>query len=428
MSYNCPLYLVFNRYWRIRYLFAVFRGFIMAQNYCGKCGNRLAPDSRFCEICGTRVKRRTFSRMPPEKIQSQEPITKRPSESSRKAEHSVAPKPAPSSSAAASSAPQSAKPQRPIYASESQKKSHAWIIIGIVIVLLLAVCARSFASTTFSLFHDSQTYLGEKSFTIDSKENLDLQLDIDNSAGDVSISFVESPTLLDARIKVWGDEDADIRDAAFFSMRNNGQASIVEFDSANDRVWGFPHHSDFSYSLIIEIARDARTNIAVDASSGDISLGVWSPTTLTGLNLKTSSGDVMADFGVNTVFHCGEIDLSTSSGDIILAWTDLIVRQNIDWDIETSSGDVNMELRQLRQPEEQRTMDFDVDVSSGDVAIECVLNPLVGLKLDGDASSGDVNLLGHGSSYESTDYSNALMRLDFDIDVSSGDINAWQTD
>ncbi|MFX0115930.1 MAG: DUF4097 family beta strand repeat-containing protein [Candidatus Hodarchaeota archaeon] len=397
----------------------------MAQNYCGKCGNRLAPDSRFCEICGTRVKRRTFSRMPREKIQSQEPITKHPSESSRKVEHSVTPKPAYSSSAAVSSVPQSAKPQRPIYASESQKKSHAWIIIGIVIILLLAVCARSFASTTFSLFHDSQTYLGEKSFTIDSKEILDLQLDIENSAGDVTVTFVESPTLLDARIKVWGGEDADLADATSFSMKNNDQASIVEFNSANDQFWDFFDHSDFSYSLIIAIAREARTNIAIDVSSGDISLGIWSSTTLTGLNLETSSGDIMVDFGVNAILNGGEIDLSASSGDISLAWTDLIVEQNIDWDIKTSSGDVIMEMRQHRLPENQRTMDFDVEVSSGDVAIECALSPSVGLKLEGDVSSGHINLLGSRSPYESGNYTTALLRLDFDINVSSGDIVAF---
>jgi hypothetical protein len=115
------------------------------------------------------------------------------------------------------------------------------------------IAARAFHSVDFALFHE-KTYLGEKSYVIASKDPLDLRLEIENSAGDVSVTFAESPALLSARIKVWGDEDASLTDAASFSERTNGLTTTVTFDSADDHSWGFFDHAGFSYDLIITIA------------------------------------------------------------------------------------------------------------------------------------------------------------------------------
>jgi hypothetical protein len=355
----------------------------MAQNFCGKCGNRLAPDSRFCEVCGTRITRRTYTKAPWHKKQAPEgpsPLSKEPP---KKTEEPVPAKPitAPSSPQKPSTQLQQSPP--PIFTNNSRRKSRTWIIVAVVIFFSLLIAARAFHSADFALFHE-KTYLGEKSYVIASKDPLDLRLEIENSAGDVSVTFAESTALLSARIKVWGDEDASLTDAASFSERNNGLTTTLTFDSSDDHSWDFFDHAGFSYDLIIVIANEARTDVVIDVSSGDITLLAQNPTTITGLDLETSSGGITADLGANSILACSESDISAASGAITLKWTDLIIERNTDWDLDSSSGTISIEMRQQTVPEESKRITFGIDVSSGNVVIVHALAPTVGLKFLGD--------------------------------------------
>lgn len=398
----------------------------MRQNFCGKCGNRLAPDSRFCEICGTRVTERTYTKAPGYENQTPEgpsPLSKEPP---KEAEEPIPAKPITTLSDPQKPATQLRQSPRPLFSNNPRRKSRTWIIVAVIIVFSLVIAARAFHSADFALFHD-RTYLGEKSFVIASKDPLDLRLEIENAAGDVSVTFAESTALLSARIKVWGDEDASLTDAASFSERTNGLTTTATFDSSDDHSWDFFDHAGFSYDLFIIIAKEARTDVMIDVSSGDITLHAQHPTTITGLDLETSSGSITADLGANSILACSESDISTSSGAVTLKWTDLIIQRNTNWDLDTSSGTISIEMRQQTVPEEPKRMTFGIDVSSGNVVIVHAFTPAVGLKVLGEVSSGSINLMGNQGTYESENYGSALLQLDFDIDVSSGNIAAYET-
>lgn len=113
----------------------------MAQNFCGKCGNRLAPDSRFCEICGTRVTRRTYTKAPWYKKQTPEGPSPLPKEPSKKVEESVPAKPITAPSGPQEPSTQLRKSPRPIFTNNSRRKSRTWIIAAVVIFFFLVIAA-----------------------------------------------------------------------------------------------------------------------------------------------------------------------------------------------------------------------------------------------------------------------------------------------
>lgn len=357
---------------------------------CTNCGTQLDEESLFCEACGTRVSAMSLPTETAKTLESQQPITK-PS--------SVPPPPA---------------PRQTVFVSEPRKKSFLWIAIGIIIILIAGAGMAGFL--WWAVW--GEEYLGENSFVIESKTILDVQLDITNSAGDVSIDFVSSNNLFDAKVKVYGNRDADINDATnFTSSVVNGQYQAIEFDSSIDQ-------GDFSYKLVISIAREARTKVAIETSSGDQTIDVSASTSLTGLDLKSSSGDIDIDLGIGAMVNFSSSELQVSSGDINLAWADLVVERDISWAIDSSSGSVDIDISQYQQPATQKTIDFVISVSSGDIYIGYDLGSDIGLSLTGSASSGDINFPGGRDSYQSSNYASAVLRLNFDIAVSSGDADA----
>ena len=68
-------------------------------------------------------------------------------------------------------------------------------------------------------------------------------------------------------------------------------------------------------------------------------------------------------------------------------------------------------------------MNFDIETSTGSVKIDYQLHSTVGIRVDADVSSGDIDLPNGGSSYSSANYETAELQLDFTIDVSTGSVD-----
>ena len=116
--------------------------------------------------------------------------------------------------------------------------------------------------------------------------------------------------------------------------------------------------------------------------------------------------------------------MRTSSGSIDLKWEDLITESDIYWELEAPSGSIDIEAVQSYVPENSTKLEFDIEVDSGSVSIDYDFGPTVGLKLEGDVSSGYINFPGGEEFYLSPNYDIALLQLDFYITVINGDINA----
>ncbi|MFX1513568.1 MAG: hypothetical protein ACFFCQ_13370 [Promethearchaeota archaeon] len=399
-------------------------------NFCTKCGNRLKEDSLYCEMCGKIVKK-----TPP----SEAEIFGTPDLSKLE----TAPTPSPVHRPAT---PPPLVTPRPKYVSPRPGRNF-WpvIIIGAIIIGGMAISGFVFLREAWNPW--DYEYLGDIPFSIESKNNLDIELDIENSAGNVEIEYIESNTLFNAIIQVYGKEDDNINDAETFDTQIHNGKLLIRFDSPANGFFDFSRER-YHYNLIISIANEVRTTLGIHVTSGNVEIECVKPTTFTGfdvtigsgnvnlqlaestftsygINVDVSSGNIDFDFGFNATLDSSEIDITHSSGNLHIAWIDIIVNNDISWDIDQSSGGIDITVVQNVLPSTQKTMVFDIGVSSGHVNLQYRLNSGVGFNIDGDTSSGDVNLPNGGTFYTLNEYESALLRLYFDISVSSG--NIWAT-
>jgi hypothetical protein len=184
-----------------------------------------------------------------------------------------------------------------------------------------------------------------------------------------------------------GDIEFDVSNGAFLL-----EASTVDFSTSSGQIW---------------CELPSQTNITLSDS----------------LCLLTGSGDIHFDFGSNTIINCPVLFFHAVSGQIEIYCNDVEFVSTFTWQIQTGSGDILLELNPSIGISTSYEATFEIETASGSIEILHEIDmSSIGIKINADNVSGDINIPGGNDYYQSDSYDSKEIKYDFSLDTGSGDI------
>ena len=372
-------------------------------NFCSKCGARVVEDSLFCETCGSKLK--------PPRI-SQRSVTPRTGEPARK--------PVFSSNNEVSSQSSSPSYYRPYH--RSSTKGIKWLFVGIFFIVIIGLAAVVFFVGIIPIAFNRHNYIGDKTYSIDGLTNTSsLELEIDNSIGAVDIEITNMTNLLEARILVYAQEDHTLQDANTFEDTYYDNRHYVSFDSSS----GSYRENPYYYELEIALSNLVTTALDVDVSTGSISV-VAHETNISFLSLETSTGSICAEFQDVFFDTANNLTIHTSTGSITADFNDLNYSSDeVEWIIHASTGSIDFDI--LQEAVFNHTqINYYVDTSTGSINFYHDFDPVIGLLMYADVSTGSISTsersIDDHYTYASENYASASMKFYVSMDTSTGSI------
>lgn len=414
----------------------------MSKNFCIYCGESLVEGSDFCNKCGKKIGK--FEQKETEIVTKSDYV-------------------------------QSYEPKEHVGDSDyyhRRRRRHRVIPLVFGIIALLTI---PFIIMTLVGLNNVEL-LGSIPFEVESTDVVNVDLFIDNSVGSIDIIYDDTMTgLFESTLNIYGNKDASISSANIFSMVNETDKLVIDFNSGPFHGWAFFWREDqFKYDIEILINPLAQVNIDIKASTGsifasfnginDVYLSQFSlqsntgsivvdsegaeNVTLSDVFIETDTGYVDFDFdeslntkiddlyidsdtgrvtvqlGTNTTLTGAQINISTSTGSVYVSLTNIFFTGDTHWNVETSTGSVKLTINQNNTLSHMFTANFDLRTSTGDVEVEFTFNEEIGYKFTADTGTGDINLPNHGESYTSPDYFLKDNKFNFILDTSTGDIFA----
>ncbi|MHA2247307.1 MAG: zinc ribbon domain-containing protein [Candidatus Hodarchaeales archaeon] len=379
--------------------------------FCSKCGARVVDDSIFCESCGSKLK-------PPPKIapRSVPPRTEEPSR-----------KPVFNSYNKVSSRSGSPSHYRPYYRSSSPK-GIKWLFVGVFFIAIIGFAAVLFFVGIVPIAFNGivtkrHKYIGDKTYSIDDLTNTSsLELDIDNSFGDVHIEITNMTNVIEAQILVYAKEGHRLRDANTFEDTHYDNLHYVSFDSSSGSYQENPYY----YELEIAISNLVTTALDVDVSTGSIFVEARE-TNISFVSLGISTGSITCIFQDVVFETANNLTMHTSTGSITASFIDINYDSSdeVEWIIYTSTGSIDLDIIQ-EVVFNHTQINYNVDVSTGSINFVHELHHEIGLLYYADVSTGEIyteNSIDDHFPYESENYTLASMKFYLSMDVSTGSIS-----
>ncbi len=377
-------------------------------NYCSKCGAKvIEEESLFCEYCGSKLKRSTLS-------------------------HSSVPPPIVSPVYESHPRARSQTSSQRFYGSpyKSQSSGIKWFFVVIFICMIGFASVVAIAglfiilpiSTNYSI--GPHEYIGDKDYYLYDWNNISkLELEIDNSVGSVDIEYKDNMSLLlQAQISVYARRGHSLEDAKTFEAIQYDDVYDVSFDSASESYRNNP----YTYELDITISKLAYTSLDVDVSTGSIHL-IAHETSISHLSLESSTGSITSEFQGVFFDEPDHLFMSSSTGAIVSSFKDVTYSSNdVEWQLDTSTGSINVGLFQSRVVNDTR-INYFIDTSTGSISCNYNLNPLMGLSVEADTSTGAIYTSGYSTddkyTYTSENYYSASMKYNLELSSSTGSIS-----
>lgn len=180
-----------------------------------------------------------------------------------------------------------------------------WLLISSIVIIILF-------STQINANKESSRLIAEKSFKVQSGENLLLKTDL----GDVVINSWNKDEIL---IKIYGNQNAE--EKMKFDFNQSGNTVEITANKRNNIFNWFRN-----YKLKYEINVPNKYNLDVRTAGGDVKIFE----NYGNINLKTSGGDI------DVTQSKGELTAETSGGDIKI---DNFIGHS---DLSTSGGDISV--------------------------------------------------------------------------------------
>ncbi len=228
-------------------------------------------------------------------------------------------------------------------------KRKAFLIGALVFLGVVFQCGL------FAQSYKNLDQLYDKSFTVNSGENLKLKADM----GDVIVGTWDKD---EVSVKVYGNDNAKNKLEYNFEKTSDGVEVTVKKE-------GFGFFNSFrNYKLVFDIKVPKKFNAYVSTSGGDVQIDDMSGYA----KVSTSGGDI----SVAKLY--GDMSLTTSGGDIHFAET------NGKASVSTSGGDIQSE---------NHKGEVDASTSGGDVKLSVIDG-----KVNSSTSGGDIKLYYKGSN------------------------------
>ena len=377
-------------------------------NYCSKCGAKvIEEESLFCEYCGSKLRRSapSQSNVPP-------PVVPPAYDSHTQARNQTS----------------SQIFYRPPHRSQSSGIKWLFVVIFICIIGFASIVAIMGLFIVFP-FSDGYSfgpheYIGDKNFYLYDWNNISkVDLDILNSVGSVNVEYKDNMSLLvDAQISVYARSGHSLEAANTFETTHYNDVYVVSFDSASESYRNNP----YTYELDIAISKLAHATLNIDVSTGSIHL-IAHETSISHLSLESSTGSITSDFEEVTFDDSNYLHMSSSTGAIISSFNDINYSSNdVEWNIDTSTGSINVGIFQNTVVNDTR-VSYVLDTSTGSITCNYNLNPIVGLSVEADTSTGGIYTSGYSieDSYTHTseNYYSASMKYNIDLSTSTGSIS-----
>ncbi len=376
-------------------------------NYCSRCGAKVAEEeSLFCEYCGSKLKRSTLSHssVPPPPL-----------------------KPVYDSYPQVKSPTSSQKFYGSPYKSQSNSLKWFFVVIFIVIIGFASVVAISGLFIMLPISNNygigPYEYIGDKDFYLYDWNNISrVDLDIHNSVGSVNIEYKDNMSLLvEAQISVFARNGHSLESANTFETTHYTEVYVVSFDSASES-----YRNPYTYELDIAISKLAHTALNVDVLTGSIHL-IAHETSISHLSLESSTGSITSEFQGVFFDESNDLFMSSSTGAIVTSFKDVFYSSNdVEWEIDTSTGSINVGIFQSEVVNDTR-INYAIDTSTGSISCSYNLNPLMGLSVEADTSTGAIYTPGYSTddsfTYASENYYSASMKFNLELSSSTGSIS-----
>ncbi|MBK5114984.1 MAG: hypothetical protein KGD59_11720 [Candidatus Heimdallarchaeota archaeon] len=300
-------------------------------------------------------------------------------------------------------------------------------IVGLIIVIVLILAIIGGVIAVFVTRGGPYTLIGETNYTYAPTTNLNLTLNIVNTAGSIEIEYDDTLTsLMEARLELWGRSEATIADAVNFTSSTAGGKVIISFDSG-EVTWKWSDKDAFNQNLFVKINPDAiaEYSIITTAGSTDLDFDSLTESEIRMLDVTVTAGSITVDFGDNTFLNTSTVSLVSSAGSISVTSQDVKFVDDIAWTITTQAGSVDLIIDQVAIPADNYTATYDVSTGAGSVELLYTLDESnFGISITGQTSLGSITIPGGGNSYESSGYASESIKYIFNLETSAGSISA----
>jgi hypothetical protein len=313
----------------------------MVISYCRKCGAKLDEDARFCRVCGA-------------------PVETAPT---------------------AQSAP-------------VRRRHRAPFVIPVVILMAVLLVAFLFAFFAFIPLQSVNFSQSDSVPTVPRVNTVILNFDAD--VADVNVIPTDLPNQL-VRIDVsatgsvglFGSNTQPVK--VSFSNETIGDTLIVTAGVSGTEMW--PTSFNFKVTCNLYLDRNAVLNVNARTSVGKVTLDSEVPVVFSGLNLRSTTGNVavsLSDFAVLTQdISVSYVSLTTTTGSVQFTWNNVQVSGKIAVNLATTTGSVTADFTQNGALASNVSVDAKTTTGSANLGMSISGN--VGAQVTSHTSLGSIS-------------------------------------
>jgi hypothetical protein len=340
----------------LNHAFLILRSRVMS--YCRKCGAKLDEDARFCRICGSTVETPSTARRAP------------------------------------------------------ARRLSAPFIIPVIILIAVLLVAFLFAVFAFVPLHSvnfSQSSFAPTAPGIDT-----VNLNFDADVADVNVIPTDLPNQL-AKVEVFATGSTGLFGSTTqpvkTSFNSETLGNILTVTSAVSRTETWPVSLDLKVTCNVYLDRNAVLNVHARTSVGKVTLNSEVPVVFSGINLRSTTGNVATNLSNLVVLtrdiSVSYISLSTTTGSVQFTWNNVKVSGNIAVNLATTTGSVTADFTHNSVLAEN--VSVDARTTTGSVNIGMSSSGDVGAQITSQTSVGSIstdvqNFNGNKSPIYSSNY------------------------